>query len=79
MLFFPCACGSWHGAEEVAEFEREYGSREPVPFTRAEMADFRAKLTRAMQDTAAPAEARSASAKFLDLCDLIEKHGMVQP
>jgi hypothetical protein len=30
-LFFACACGAWHGAEEVAEFEREYGPRKPPP------------------------------------------------
>jgi hypothetical protein len=26
-LFFACACGAFHDADEVAEFEREYGPR----------------------------------------------------
>jgi hypothetical protein len=30
-LFFACACGAFHDAEEVAEFEREYGPRKPPP------------------------------------------------
>lgn len=48
-------------------------------FTRAEMDDFRHRLTVAMQDTTAHRDVRRAAAKFLDLCDEIEKHALVRP
>lgn len=48
-------------------------------FTHAEMADFRHRLMVAMQDTTAHRDVRRAAAKFLDLCDEIEKLGMVRP